>query len=65
MIHRRILILMFIAATVCVMSVGMGAACERMDLMEGKSGAVKVLGRLFIIFRSRLTFKIKLYSYYL
>ena len=45
MIHRRILILMFIAAVVCVMGVGIGAACERMDLMEGKSGAVKVLGR--------------------
>lgn len=45
MIHRRILILMFIAAAVCVMGVGIGAACERMDLMEGKSGDVKVLGR--------------------
>lgn len=45
MIHRRILILMFIAAAVCVMGVGIGAACERMDLMEGKSGAVKAWRR--------------------
>jgi uncharacterized protein YqhQ len=44
-IHRRILILMFIAAAVCVMGVGIGAVCERMDLMACKSGAVKVLGR--------------------
>ncbi|TFH46951.1 MAG: hypothetical protein E4G94_01260 [ANME-2 cluster archaeon] len=48
MIHRRILILMFIAAALCVMGVGIGAAggeSEMMDLMQGNSGAIKALGR--------------------
>lgn len=44
----RTFILVPIAAAVCVMGVGMGAAgeeSERMDLIQGNSGAVKAWGR--------------------